>query len=126
VTASIFPQGLTMKKNIGVIVGMAAIAVVFGMFVLFLWMLGLFNYTGTDASTKIVTSVVALVGGVFSADWVGGERRESPGVSSRVSSAQPARRRCTGRHRCPCKLRPERFGPGRSDFLASSEMGKSW
>ena len=49
----------------GIIVTVVSMLIVFVLFTAILWMAGLFNFTGTDASAKIVASALALVGGFF-------------------------------------------------------------
>lgn len=48
-----------------VIFAVAVVVLAFSAFVIVLWSVGLFDFTGTDASAKIVSASIALVGGFF-------------------------------------------------------------
>ena len=53
---------MKLEKAIGIIAGSL---VIFAIFAVSLWQLGLFDFTGTEASSKVVASAIALVGGFF-------------------------------------------------------------
>lgn len=51
---------MNLKIAIGIIAGSL---VIFAIFTGILWRAGLFDFTGTEASSKVVASTIALVGG---------------------------------------------------------------
>ncbi len=53
---------MNSKMAIGIIAGSLGI---FAIFTVILWRAGLFDFTGTEASSKVVASTIALVGGFF-------------------------------------------------------------
>ena len=55
------------RRNLALPVISTAIVLLFGMFAFALWQSGLFTFTGTDASAKVVAAVAALVGGLIAA-----------------------------------------------------------
>jgi len=53
------------KNNRWVLLGIAIILVMFILFLALLWKIGLFDFSGTESSAKIVAATIALVAGLF-------------------------------------------------------------
>lgn len=53
------------KNNRWVLLGIAIILVTFFLFLVLLWKIGLFDFSGTESSAKIVAATIALVAGLF-------------------------------------------------------------
>jgi hypothetical protein len=53
------------RTNRWILGGTACILIMFIIFLALLWQIGLFDFTGSDASAKIVAATIALIAGLF-------------------------------------------------------------
>lgn len=53
------------RNRIWIFMGITVIVLFFAFFIVLLWFFGFFDFTGSEASAKIVASTIALVGGLF-------------------------------------------------------------